>query len=149
MDGPKSTTRLTARQNRTPTGKSSPWISANFFISFVFISPGIFYSYKFIQHKHWQFSCKWACCNGDRYFSKIVTAVVCKTLKNLWPTSLVLGGLLLFFELVNELSQCEKGVSSWFFQINIGLMLIDSINLFNARLFCNSVHLMILSTAKL
>ena len=30
MNSPKSTTRLTDRPNRTPTGKSSPWISASF-----------------------------------------------------------------------------------------------------------------------
>ena len=116
----------------------------NFFISFVFISPGIFYSsYKFIQHKHWQFSCKWASCNSYRYFSKIVTAVVCKTLKNLWPTSLVLGGLLLFFGLLGEwVVSVWKWSTILIFRINIERTLIDSMSLFNARLFCNSVHLM-------
>ena len=101
MDGPKSTTRLTARQNRTPTGKSSPWISAIFsFHLFSFhqefptahinsynITLTIFMQMSLLQ--------RWSVFLKD-------CAVVCKTLKNLWPTSLVLGGLLLFFGLHGE-----------------------------------------------
>ena len=120
-----------------------------FFISFVFISPGISYSsYKFIQHKHWQFSCKWASCNSYRYFSKIVLLFA--------KHSRIYGLLHLFWAgfcysldcMVNKLSRWENGVPFWFW-INIWLTLIDLMNLFNTRLFWNSVHLMILSTAKL
>ena len=142
MDGPKSTTRLTDRQNRTPTGKSSPWISANF----------SFHLFSFHQEFPTAHINSYNIHNIDNFHANELVATVigisqrlCCCLQN---TQEFMAYFTCFGRAFVILWTSEWVVSVWkrstilIFWINIKLTLIDSMNLFNARLFCNSVHLM-------